>query len=100
MVVLERTSSGAIYSLFFPFPLQSLHNERMSMNVDLELLLAEGRLATVGKLFPVLLHHLKDKFPHLGVLGQHLVKKDQIEKSKMLKAIKIHLLSCPRYPTP
>ena len=87
MVVLERTSSGTIYSLFFPFPLQSLHNERMSMNVDLELLLAESRLATVGKLFPVLLHHLKDKFPHLGVLGQHLVKKDQIEKSKMLKAI-------------
>ena len=97
MVVLERTSSGAIYSLFFPF--QSLHNERMSMNVDLELLLAESRLATVGKLFPVLLHHLEDEFPHLGVLGQHLVK-IIIEKSKMLKAIKIHLLSCPRYPTP
>lgn len=70
------------------------------MNVALELLLDESRLATVGKLFPVLLHHLKDEFPHLGVLGQHLVKKDQIEKSKMLKAIKIHLLSCPRYPTP
>ena len=60
------------------------------MNVDLELLLAESRLATVRKLFPVLLHHLEDEFPHLGVLGQHLVKKDQIEESKMLKAIKIH----------
>ena len=57
------------------------------MNVDLELLLAQGRLATVGKLFPVLLHHLEDEFPHLGVLGQHLVNKDQLEKSKMLKAI-------------
>ena len=57
------------------------------MNVDLELLLAETRFATVGKLFPVLLHHLEDEFPHLGVLGQHLVNKDQLEKSKMLKAI-------------
>ena len=38
------------------------------------LLLDEGPLATVGKLFPVLLNHLEDELPHLGVLGEHLEK--------------------------